>query len=150
VMVQPLCGNSSRHLDVYTTDSALRACPGSELKQHRAAGCGPALGRPPGCRQRRHQLDNTGPALARFRGSMTAALLAVFLVLTLAVNPVAAQEIEIKLADEPDSGLRDMLLQAIVEDTGDQPIELRILRMTLEPGARSPWHAHPGLEFGVI
>lgn len=95
-------------------------------------------------------MDNSGPALAQFRRLMTAVLLTAFVVLALAASPVTAQEIEIKLADDPDSGLRDMLLQAIVEDTGGQPIELRILRMTLESGARSPWHAHPGLEFGVI
>lgn len=95
-------------------------------------------------------MDNTGPAPSRLRGSISAALLAAFLVLTLAVSPVAAQEIEIKLADDPVSGLRDVLLQAIVEETGGQPIELRMLRMTLEPGSSSPWHAHPGLEFGVI
>lgn len=60
------------------------------------------------------------------------------------------QEIEITLADAVDTGLRDVLLQAVVEDAGNGPIELRILRMTLAPGGRSPWHAHAGLEFGVV
>ncbi|MBA2520917.1 MAG: cupin domain-containing protein [Chloroflexia bacterium] len=62
----------------------------------------------------------------------------------------SAQEIEITLADEIDTGLRDVLLQAVVEDAGDGPIELRLLRMTLQPGGKSPWHAHAGLEFGVV
>jgi mannose-6-phosphate isomerase-like protein (cupin superfamily) len=67
-----------------------------------------------------------------------------------AVTPSAGQEIEITLADETDTGLRDVLLQAVVEDAGGGPLELRILRMTLQPGGRSPWHTHAGLEFGVV
>lgn len=86
----------------------------------------------------------SGPAVWR-------ALIVAVLILAIAFSSSAsAQVIEIKLADDTDTGLRDVLLQATIEDAADQPLELRMLRMTLQPGARSPWHAHPGLEFGVI
>jgi hypothetical protein len=77
-------------------------------------------------------------------------LLALALLAAVLVPGASAQVVEIRLADDTDTGLRDVLLQALLEDAGGQAIELRILRMSLQPGARSPWHAHPGLEFGVV
>ena len=94
-------------------------------------------------------MNETGSPLSRLAVSLGRLLVALLLLGILAPG-ASAQVIEIKLADETDTGLRDVLLQAILEDAGGQPIELRILRMTLQPGAKSPWHAHPGLEFGVV
>ncbi len=95
-------------------------------------------------------MNETGSALLRFAVSLGRLFVALLLVGGAFAPGASAQVIEIKLADETDTGLRDVLLQAILEDAGGQPIELRMLRMTLEPGAKSPWHAHPGLEFGVV
>lgn len=95
-------------------------------------------------------MNDTGATGPRIAIAIGRALVALLLLATLAVPNAAAQVIEIRLADETDTGLRDVLLQAILEDAGGQPIELRMLRMTLQPGAQSPWHAHPGLEFGVL
>jgi quercetin dioxygenase-like cupin family protein len=94
-----------------------------------------------------NEFGSTGPRLAASLGRL---LLALVLLAAVPAPHASAQDIEIRLADETDTGLRDVLLQALLEDTGGQAIELRILRMTLQPGARSPWHAHPGLEFGVV
>ena len=66
------------------------------------------------------------------------------------VAPAAAQTVDISLADPAAPSDQDVLLQALVETEVASPVQLRLLRMTLQPGARSPWHAHPGLEFGVV
>ena len=50
----------------------------------------------------------------------------------------------------PNAAGQEILLQAALEWRGSDPVALQLLRITLEPGGRSPLHAHPGLEFGVI
>jgi len=54
----------------------------------------------------------------------------------------------------PDAGPRAVdegtLLQASLERPGETALQLQLLRITLDPGGRSPWHAHPGIEFGVV
>lgn len=45
---------------------------------------------------------------------------------------------------------RELLLQATLAQTSDEPASLRLIRITLEPGGRSPLHTHPGVEFGVV
>ncbi len=45
---------------------------------------------------------------------------------------------------------REVLLRATLERRTDDPLSLLLLRITLEPGAVSPLHTHPGLEFGVV
>ena len=53
-------------------------------------------------------------------------------------------------AADAGSAEREVLLQAVLERTEGDPLELRLLRITLEPGGVSPLHAHPGLGFGVV
>lgn len=42
------------------------------------------------------------------------------------------------------------VLRVSLERTAGGPLELQLLRIELEPGARSPLHAHPGLELGWV
>ena len=108
-------------------------------------------GRQRGRRQRRLPLPHSGSIDSGVGLSVWRALIAAVLILAITVGTNAsAQVVEIKLADDADTDQRDVLLQATIEDAAGQPLELRMLRMTLQPGARSPWHAHPGLEFGLI
>lgn len=44
----------------------------------------------------------------------------------------------------------EVLLQATLDRQSAGPAALQLLRLTLEPGAESPLHAHPGPEFGVV
>lgn len=85
------------------------------------------------------------------------ALIVGLLAAMLAAGPLGAQpepgtatagtETESESESEED---RRTLLQATLARPEATPLELRLLRITLEPGGTSPWHAHPGLEFGVV
>ena len=44
----------------------------------------------------------------------------------------------------------EVLLQAAFDRASGDPLELRLVRIALEPGGTSPRHTHPGLEFGVV
>lgn len=89
----------------------------------------------------------------------TAAIVALTLALALAlaafvgvpVNGTAAQGTDPPVAS-PEAGQpgREVLLRATLERTSADPVELRLLRILLDPGSRSPLHAHPGLELGVV
>lgn len=74
--------------------------------------------------------------------------MAVALLTTLAFSGAAKSQSPPATSETSDA--QDTLLQATLERTGESPLELRLLRITLEPGGASPWHAHPGLEFGVV
>lgn len=78
--------------------------------------------------------------------SVAAALLALPLALG-AVHPTDAQS---PPGTEGDDAAQEILLQATLRPGDDARLELRLIRITLEPNGRSPWHAHPGLEFGVL
>ena len=45
---------------------------------------------------------------------------------------------------------QELLLQASLVRVSEEPVSLTLLRITLEPEGRSPVHAHPGVEFGVV
>ena len=52
----------------------------------------------------------------------------------------------------PQAGQADegVLLQATLDRNSAGPAALQLLRIMLEPGARSPLHTHPGPEFGIV
>ncbi len=50
----------------------------------------------------------------------------------------------------PASPLREVLFQAALEELPQPPAVIRLVRITLEPGASVPLHTHPGPEFGRV
>lgn len=56
-----------------------------------------------------------------------------------AATPAAVQEAQV-----------DVLMQATFEEFPPAPMTVRMLRITLEPGASTPMHTHPGPEFDFI
>lgn len=49
-----------------------------------------------------------------------------------------------------DAPIRENLFQAILEELPAAPAFIRIVRITLQPGATVPLHTHPGPEFGRV
>ena len=50
--------------------------------------------------------------------------------------------------DDGADGLQETLIQAVLEELPPPPAFIRLVRITLEPGASVPLHTHPGPEFG--
>lgn len=80
------------------------------------------------------------------------AIISALAVLLLALAPAAgAQDAspEASPAASP-AAEGDVLVQYDVETMPNAPMTVRLLRITLEPGASVPMHTHPGLEFDLV
>ena len=80
------------------------------------------------------------------------AIITALAVMLLALVPAAgAQDAspEASPAASPTAG-GDVLIQYDVESMPNAPMTVRLLRITLEPGASVPMHTHPGLEFDYV
>lgn len=62
----------------------------------------------------------------------------------------SAQETAPTPAPSGEAPIRENLFQAILEELPAAPAFIRIVRITLQPGATVPLHSHPGPEFGRI
>jgi quercetin dioxygenase-like cupin family protein len=77
----------------------------------------------------------------------------VLALLGLLVAPAGAatarQEATVEPAAPP-AALREVLFQAALEELPPPPAFVRLVRITLQPGAGVPLHVHPGPEFGRV
>jgi quercetin dioxygenase-like cupin family protein len=62
----------------------------------------------------------------------------------------SAQETAPTPAGADEAPIRENLFQAILEELPAAPAFIRIVRITLQPGATVPLHTHPGPEFGRV
>ncbi len=89
-------------------------------------------------------------ATAIFRRPAMGGLGALLLLLPLLLWPLFPAGTRSAPGRETGQAGRETLLQATLRLAEDVQLELRLLRITLAPNGRSPWHAHSGLEFGVL
>ncbi|MDP9365538.1 MAG: cupin domain-containing protein [Chloroflexota bacterium] len=76
-------------------------------------------------------------------------VLALLGLLLAPVGVSAQQEPTAEVAAVP-AALREILFQAALEELPPPPAFVRMVRITLQPGAGVPFHVHPGPEFGRI
>lgn len=84
-------------------------------------------------------LPGWSPAVVGARGSAAA-------------GPIPAAAVALgrqaEAGSEASGTLRETLIQAVLEELPPPPAFLRLVRITLQPGASVPLHSHPGPEFG--
>ena len=69
---------------------------------------------------------------------------------TPAATPVASPEATPEAAPASEAATVTPLFQFELEDFPEAPVSIRLLRITLAPGASSPLHTHPGPEFDYV